>query len=348
MSTAKAAKSNSSFGYQCLTAKQGKFELVAFFAPAKELWKCVSVNEKKEDEDGGYQRATSASRLAAIAKFIDGNNPIPTSILISLKNGAVTISNGKIEITAKKASGWVIDGQHRLSAAAENAKKEITLPVIAFIGLSVDDQINQFVTINREARGVPTSLYYSLLKKLPPKMKPAELAKERAADIGQQLKQDDEGPFGGKIVSTTSPKSGQLSLTNFVRKVSPLVAEERLLAPFTAEEQVKIVANYYTAVRNVFPKAFDKVDSVFFQTVGFGALFNFFPLLFNTCLSETGTFTAANATKLLKRLDHIDVETWRKGGSGNAAELQLGNDLKEEFRSLTTATASTSGAIKLD
>ena len=34
--------------------------------------------------------------------------------------------------------------------------------------MDIDDQVFQFVTINRTAKGVPTSLYYDLLKHLPP------------------------------------------------------------------------------------------------------------------------------------------------------------------------------------
>lgn len=335
------------YEYTCVKGTQGKHELILFFAPAKELWNCVAINQKQEDEEGGYQRATSASRVAAISRYVDADNQIPLSVLVSFQQSAVSHQGNKIRIPGKKTSGWVIDGQHRL-AGASHAEKEIVLPVVAFVGLSVEAQIQQFVTINREARGVPTSLYYSLLKRLPAKLNAAEVAKERAADIGQQLKVDDEGPFGGRIVSTTSPKTGQLSLTNFVRKVAPLVADDKLLGAFSVEEQARIIANFYIAVRNVFTKAFDRPDSVFFQTIGFGALFNFFPIVFSSCLAESKSFAVADVTKVLKRIDHIDVEAWRSMGTGNSVELLVGNDLKTELRALTSGAAGSGTTIRLD
>jgi DGQHR domain-containing protein len=102
--------------------------------------------------------------------------------------------------------GWVIDGQHRLAGAevASRGGTDIELPVIAFIGLSEPRQVEQFVTINREAKNVPTSLYLDLLRLLPNR-KPADVAKERAADLATQLRRDEESPFFESIVVTTSP-----------------------------------------------------------------------------------------------------------------------------------------------
>lgn len=334
------------FTYDCLTATQNGYDLQLFFAPAKELFHFVSINQKEEDEDGGYQRVASPSRTSAITKFLNKGNALPTSLLITLEKRAVTMANDKITITISKKSGWVIDGQHRLIGAML-AEKDILLPVVAFIGLSVDDQIQQFVTVNKEAKGVPTSLYYSLLKKLPAKFSSAETAKERAADIASRLKMDETSPFAGRIVSTTAPKNGQLSLVNFVRKIAPIVKEDTgLLGTYSLDEQSKIINNFYLAVRNVFGKAFDAPDSVFFQTVGFGGLCNFFPTLFSNTLKVKQSFAVSDVTETLSVISHIDVGQWKKLGTGSAAEIALGKDITEEFRQLSTVDG-TSVTLKL-
>lgn len=333
--------------YPFVEAKQGKHRLIIFFAKAKDLWKCVSVNQKEEDADGGYQRAFSASRTGAIKRFVEAGNPIPLSILVTLDKKHMSENGSVITIKQAKNSGWVIDGQHRLIGSME-AKTDIYLPVVAMIGLSLEEQISQFVTINREARGVPTSLYYSLLKKLPPKLTPAETAKERAADIALILRSDEESPFSGRIVATTSPKTGQISLVNFVRKVAPLVRDDSgILGTFSIDEQARIISNYYLAIKNVFTKQFEATDSVFFQTVGFGALLNFFPVAFNYTIANKQSFAIADVTATLKILNHIDVLSWKKAGTGNAIENSLGADLKEEFRKLTEGTNGKSTSINL-
>jgi DGQHR domain-containing protein len=340
-----AAKSASTkeFSYDVLSATQGKHNLYTFFAPAKEIFSFVSVNQKEEDVDEGYQRAASPARTRAITKYVDDGNALPLSILITIERRAASINGKKLLIKASKKSGWVIDGQHRLVGAMQS-KADVMLPVVAFIGLSVSDQIQQFVTVNKEAKGVPTSLYYSLLKKLPPKLTASETAKERSADIALGLRNDEESPFSSRIVSTTSPKNGQLSLVNFVRKVAPLVKEDSgILGSYSIEEQTKIIDNFYRAVRNVFGPAFDKPDSVFFQTVGFGGMFNFFPVLFSATLGQKSSFKVSDVTEMLGAIQHVDVGLWKKGGTGSAAELQIGRDLSEEFRQFSAGSSALSG-----
>lgn len=333
---------NHTVTYDVLAAEQNGKKLYTFFAPAEEIYTFVAINQKEEDEDGGYQRAASPARTRAITKYVDDGNLLPLSLLITLEKNAVTIIDGKITIKAKKTSGWVIDGQHRL-IGAKNAKKPISLPVIAFVGLNDEEQIQQFITINKEAKGVPTSLYYSLLRKLPPKHSPADNAKERASDIGLMLRNEEESPFSGRIVSTTSPKQGQLSLVNFVRKVAPLVREDNgLLGTYSVEDQAKVIDNYYMAARNVFPSAFNAVDSVFFTTIGFGGMMNFFPTVFATTLRDYKTFTVSDVTKTLSNVSHVDPLLWKRNGTGNAAEVALGKDLVEELRDFSDDSASKS------
>ncbi|MEK7919214.1 DGQHR domain-containing protein [Burkholderia contaminans] len=333
------------YTYDCLEAEQNGHKLHLFFAPAKEIYSFVSVNQKEEDADEGYQRAASPARTSAITRFVNSGNVIPLSILITLEKKAATFDKGEITIKAGKKSGWVIDGQHRLIGSM-NANDDVLLPVVAFIGLSIDEQIQQFVTVNKEAKGVPTSLYYSLLKKLPPKLSPAELAKERAADIALALRADENSPFSARIVSTTAPKNGQLSLVNFVRKIAPIIREDTgLLGTYNLEDQVKIIDNFYVALRNVFPTDFASADPVFFQTIGFGGLFNFFPTLFSFTLGEKQSFAIADVTEVLGAISHVDVSQWKKSGTGNAAEISLGKDLVEEFRQY--AVKGSHGGLKL-
>src|SRR5258705_3398270 len=107
--------------FSCLTVTQGDYELVCFTVPARQLWSFVRVNERESNKDKGYQRALSASRVRAVADYIDHGNPIPNSILLSLNQGARLAKNRKsITIPNRAGAGWVIDGQHRLAGAKES------------------------------------------------------------------------------------------------------------------------------------------------------------------------------------------------------------------------------------
>lgn len=344
---AKSDEVASTIGFDCRPVRQGPVTLYTFAARAATLWAILKINEKIEDKDEGYQRVLSPSRVRSIATYIKSGRPIPLSILVTFDKARVENNGTRLSVPKAPDAGWVIDGQHRL-AGAHQADSNIELPVVAFVGLALEQQIEQFVTVNREAKGVPASLYFDLLKHLPPKSKPAELAKERAADIGNDLKRDEESPFFGKIVVTTAPKQGEISLVNFVRKVAPLVVESKgALSAFTVNEQRQIISNYYRALQVIFPKEFNKVGSVFFKTLGFGALMNALPTLFNLCLKHHQKFRVGDVAKVLREIGHFDFSAWDKYGTGNAAEIQAGEDLRVELIAALETAQPGQGIIDL-
>jgi DGQHR domain-containing protein len=296
----------------------------------KELWKYVEINQRDSDKDKGYQRVLSPSRVNKIATFIDSGKIIPTSIIISLKEGK--LKNGKLVFPAKSNAGWVIDGQHRL-AGANKAVSEIVFPVVAFVGLTETDQIDQFVTINKEQKGVSSSLYLDLLSKIPGNKSHKDLLNQRAADLATNfVNRDENSPFFGRIVSTRSPKNGEVSLTNWVRKITPHLEEKSgRLYRFDDEKRGKIISNLYQALSIVFAKEYSKTDSVFFKTVGFGGLFNCFPTIYDHTVSTFAGFTIEHVVGTLERVNHFDFEAWRQMGTGNAAENAAANDLRDEI-----------------
>ena len=320
--------------FPALRVTQSDTNLFLFKAHASRLYKMLSINRREEDKDVGYQRALSVARVGAIAKFIKSKRVIPGAIIVALDKTATFDTKGRSIVIPKGSDvGWVIDGQHRLAGAEMSAREgvDIELPVVAFIGLDEKRQVEQFVTINREGKNVPTSLYLDLLKILPIK-NPSDIARERATDIADQLRKDEASPFFEKVVVTVSPKAGQISLVNFVRKISPLVAEKGTLHLYTVYEQKSVVSNYFEGLRQVFPKEFDKKDSIFFKTVGFGALWNAFPTFFSLAVKQQKGFAVADAVAIFKQIDSFDFSGWSQLGTGSAAELSAGEDLKQELR----------------
>jgi DGQHR domain-containing protein len=334
----KATTKTKTLKFPCVKSKQGKFELVAFVTKASILNTFVQINQRDPDAKTGYQRVLSASRVRVIKTYIEAGKPIPTSILISLEKEAkltqdTDTDKWTISIPQSRESGWVIDGQHRLAGASE-ATTDIELIVVAFIGLSDIEQVNQFVTINKEAKGVPTSLYLDLKRNLPLNKTEVERAKDRGVDIAEKLKKDEESPFYSKIIFIGSPNKGELSLTNFVRKVAPLVQTGKglLAETYTLPEQATILNNYYKAFEQMFPKVFTSDKSPFFRTLGFGALINAFPTVFNLAVKHYQGFAVTDVIKILKKVEDFDFTQWNELGSGNAVEIQAGADFAETLK----------------
>lgn len=309
--------------------KQGTTTLYAFTAKASVLFAALSINRRSPKKDEGFQRVLSLSRVDAVTRYLAGQKAIPGAIIVSLDAAKFSEASSHLTIPAGTDVGWVIDGQHRLAGASAAAKAgvDVELPVIAFVGLELKGQIEQFVTINREAKNVPTSLYLDLLRHLP--RKGADVIRARATDLATGLRQQTDSPFYERISVIGSPKSGQISLTNFVRKIQLHIAPKSgVLNSFYEQEQIKVIANYYQGLKTVFPQEFDSDDSVFFKTIGFGALWNVFPTVFSLALNHQKGFKVEDVAAIFKRVQNIDFASWTQYGSGDQAERNLAEDLR--------------------
>jgi DGQHR domain-containing protein len=320
---------------------QGKQKLYAFTAKASALFAALSINRRNPDKDEGYQRVLSVSRVEAISRYLSQGKPIPGAIIVSLEKATYDAQAMVLTIPPGTDVGWVIDGQHRLAGAAQAAKAgtDVELPVIAFVGLDRKLQIEQFVTINREAKNVPTSLYIDLLKHLPSK-NAADALRERANDLATELRKKETSPFFEKLAAIGAPRRGQISVVNFVRKISLHIAKNGVLSTFTEQEQLQIISNYYQGLRNTFAKEFDSEDSLFFKTVGFGALWNVFPTVFSLSLNHFKGFTVKDVAAVFKKIENTDFVAWNQYGSGDQAERTLGEEIRA---SLVIAFASDEG-----
>jgi DGQHR domain-containing protein len=243
----------------------------------------------------------------------------------------------------------VIDGQHRLAGASE-ASHDINVVVTAFLDLSTEDQITQFITINREAKRVPTSLYLDLLPEIKGMEKnETELAKERAVDLANAMKVDESSQFFNRIVALKAPTRGQISLTNFVRKVSPLVHRSTgILRGRTEREQRAVIENYYGALSDVFPKEYEAADTVFFRTIGFGGVMNAFPKVHDTTLRRTqDSFTRVDVVETLKLVSDFQFNNWKRYGTGSAAEIQAGKELSDALQAAAGPIDEEVGTLKV-
>lgn len=329
----KQGKLDAPIAVDCLEVAQNGQKLYVFPMRASDLWDMVSINRRDPEKDEGYQRVLPNSRVKAVTSYIQDGNAIPNSILIAFDNAKYDAASKQLHIPAGSDVGWVIDGQHRLAGAHEAARqfgKDYELVVIGLLNADEDKQVEYFVTINREAKGVPTSLVLDLLKRLP-RRKPADVANERAADLARALRDDKLSPLYSRIV-IDSPSKGQISLVNFVRKVNSLVHQQTgRLRSYTFEQQKAILSNYFQAIKEVYRDEWRKDNLVFFRTVGFGALLNVFERIFNECTDRYSSFTTADIKRLLDLVADFDFGQWVEYGSGNKAETDAAQDFLIDF-----------------
>lgn len=150
----------------------GKY-FYSFVTTPRHLLKIAFVNHRTLDDPEGYptyQRLIQKSRLKAIGKYISDGGFFPNNLLINFvkaprfdilqKDTVTDVHFGNLYLPNTYKSAWVIDGQHRLYGYAGLTEDYLDqkLVVVAFEGISKEEEANMFVTINHEQKSVPKNL----------------------------------------------------------------------------------------------------------------------------------------------------------------------------------------------
>lgn len=122
-----------------------------------------------------YQRLIKKARLNAIHQFVEGGGYFPNSIVINIEAERLRFdaANTQVQSTESRAgilhlpkryrSAFIIDGQHRLYGYANSRFKATnTIPVVAFLNLSREDQVSLFMQINENQKAVSKDLRNTL------------------------------------------------------------------------------------------------------------------------------------------------------------------------------------------
>ena len=124
-----------------------------------------------------YQRLIKKSRLKKVAEFVEDGGFFPNSIILNVESGSAE-GGLQFDPAGKSPSGrrlgllhlpqtyraaYVIDGQHRLYGYANSDRAETDLiPVVAFVDLPGNEQVELFMQINENQQAVPKNLRNTL------------------------------------------------------------------------------------------------------------------------------------------------------------------------------------------
>lgn len=164
-----------------LRGKMGEKEYFLFSIEPSTLLKIGFVLHRTKVNDSmapTYQRLLVPKRLKGITKFIDDGGYFPNSIIInfSLSSAEREItfdpihkeknSNaefGLLNIPNAYGIAYIIDGQHRVYGYSNSKQKDFhTIPVVAFRGMSSEEQLKIFMEINENQKSVSKNLRIDL------------------------------------------------------------------------------------------------------------------------------------------------------------------------------------------
>jgi len=273
---------------RALHTQQGDgLDVFSFFIKGSDIVRIADLSRVERDHTEtlkGFQRPEIKNHVKGIVEYLSkGKVLFPNAIILAMSpevkfaasrgtkaTGDDGLSqSGTLTIPIYKEGqrvAWIVDGQQRSLALSQVKKFDIAVPVVGFVSDNVEIQREQFILVNK-ARPLPTRLINELLPETSGINLPRDLNSKRLpSELCNLLKRDPSSPFF-KLIKQISDKAESPAVvidTAVIRMIrnsitNPLGA----LAPYQssgkdasdADTMYRLLINYWTAVKFVFPEA---------------------------------------------------------------------------------------------
>ncbi len=311
------------------------------------------------EEDPGYQRAPQDSRKREIGKYLmDENAIMPAGGLLNSRARGESDSNaygktlkfhetgrtgdvaiGELTIPDNAEPLYIVDMQHRLGGfewvmQQPGYAKVGEMPLVVTIadGLAKLEEIDQFDLINTTQKKVRTDLARRLksiqAKDLDHREQlelSGKLWEAKGANVVDLLNSK-EGVWFHRILPPNKPKSEMPTAvareTSFVESLKPILVQPYFTMQ-SDEKCAELIADYWEAVRRVFPEAFTSPDEYVIQkSPGIFALHSIAMFVFEIAKSKgiVNADTIYNVIKPIGEVDEAGSEFWRSDNEDGAAQ----------------------------
>lgn len=291
-----------------LKIKQGpKRELFSFAINGKSIQEIASISRVKREENNlaGYQRPEVSSHIGEIARYLESDNPmIPNAIVIAFDERVSftplsadgTFGELKIPLVDGEETkpGWVVDGQQRSAALREADCGDFQMPVSAFITNDTQEQREQFILVN-STKPLPKGLIYELLPFTETKLARPLQKKRFPAKLLDELNYQKASPMYRMIKTATNP-DGKIKDNSILKLIESSLTEGALYRFRDSEtgegdigSMFRLLCNYWTAISEVFPEAWDvnPKDSRLMHGAGISAMGHVMDAIYDRYHSET-------------------------------------------------------------
>jgi DGQHR domain-containing protein len=250
--------------YLAVSAQQSsEHKVLSFAAKAADVLRFAAIDRIGRDAQGelsGFQRPQVAGHIREIRDYLEKPNAVlPNPIVIAFTDRVSTedLGNGTVQLTIDMSSGLpglVVDGQQRLSALAE-VDRDFQVFVSALICRDEEELRRQFVLINN-TKPLPKSLIYELLptvSDLPPRLSRRSVASDLTARLNFE-----NTALKGYIKQHTCPEgiiADTVMQKIIMESLSNGVMRELIRGPKGEERCVRLISNFFDAVKKVWPEA---------------------------------------------------------------------------------------------
>jgi DGQHR domain-containing protein len=258
--------------------------LYSFAVDGKQLPDFAAVSRVHRDGDmeiEGYQRPEVLSHIKAIRRYIESEAPmIPNALVVAFdkrvrfeplegvsgtgyaRPGMLLIPIGE-DATDEDKPGWIVDGQQRSAAIRDADIESFPVCVTAFITESDEDQRAQFILVN-STKPLPKGLIHELLPSTTGLLPVALQQRQFPARLLYRLNYIYRSPLYRKISTPTTPE-GVIKDNSILKMLENSLSDGALYRfrdPQTGrgdEDRIlELLMGFWSAVKDVFPEAWDK------------------------------------------------------------------------------------------
>ena len=323
----------------------GNVPMYTFTAPARLVAERALIDRRSPSKKDGYQRELSPVRLGngklGVAGYVLNQMGVfPTSVLVNVRKDKWNLKFSPSSTVSKKiqvgklmipedAEWFIIDGQHRIEGLKLAMKEKAELenyPVM--ITMTNEESLQEmliFYLVNSRARSVPTDLSYRILQRMyldedAPEwveytiLAGADRRKAMASTIVDFLNVKPESPFRGRIQEVGEQEKGQhLTTDGTLTRYLAMILSEKIFENMDEEIVADLLASYWSAVRDVYPKAFnDSNGYALVTTLGLSSMSRLFSTIYGYAAGDKDT-SSASMKKYVKLLledtkEHKDID----------------------------------------
>ncbi|MES2767004.1 MAG: DGQHR domain-containing protein [Bacteroidota bacterium] len=309
--------------FKALECNQNNKTFYITILPSDVLEQVSFVSRRESDAKKGFQRTLNESRARDIAKYLDElHGTIPSALILSAQaNANFTFNKTKseVEFEINSNSFMVLDGQHRLYGLI-TATKDYIIPVIIFNKLTTTAEVNLFVDINTNQKGVPATLLLDI-KNLTGKETKKE---ERQRDLFDRLSKD--SVLAG-LLSAHKSQVGKITKVSFNQATSELF-ESGFFHDKDNETIYKGVKNYLSAAEIVFIRSKSEKAKLT-NSILFRALFAIFNEIVDKALKDYGDLRIESLVNTLDPISRVAFESYT--GTSNATLNKVILDMRNEL-----------------
>jgi DGQHR domain-containing protein len=273
---AKPIKDETRLPFSISRVQQGRHIFHTLTMPIEVLARTTYVITRKQDPDGGFQRALDHKRAQEIADYIDLNIvPIPNAIILSAQQEAeleIDKYGKTLSIKDSPRAFLILDGQHRVYGFKLANNKSLRVPVVIFNNLTKMEEARLFIDINTKQRPVPNELLLDIKK-----LAQSENNQETfARDLFDLLQTDPSSCMKG-LMSPHESAVGKISRVTFR---SALTGIYGTLKEYEPDAIFRVLNPYLQAFTLILNKLGSKSPLITNSTV-FKAVMNVFPHVLN-------------------------------------------------------------------